>query len=192
MSAHTRKRKKKWLLIMRITDKKSMREGKDIYNVNLIYSRILGLQQSRRIDFKDVLKHELAPIPTSMFRSSGKMRIASGKSSLKNKLKVGLFPPFYSGFRHSDFRWLCYSLVCPLAMQWVSARLCRQFLQLCHTENKPCTYLPCLWQQHQKLNQIRSLWIARYRTPSSQPDRSTPTPESIVFIVTENKTQLIT
>ena len=65
-----------------------MREGKDIYNVNLIYSRILGLKQSREIDFKDVLKHELAPIPTSMFRSSGKMRIASGKSSLKNKLKV--------------------------------------------------------------------------------------------------------
>ena len=69
--------------------KKSINIGdKHVYDVNLIYSRVLGIQQSREIDFKDVLKHELAPIPTSMFKDTGEMRIATGKSSLKNKLKV--------------------------------------------------------------------------------------------------------
>ena len=69
--------------------KKSIRVGgKDVYDLNLIYSRVLGLQLSREIDLTDVLKYELAPLPTSMFKESGEMRIATGKSSLKNKLKV--------------------------------------------------------------------------------------------------------
>ena len=69
--------------------KKSIRiGGKDVYDLNLIYSRVLGLQLSREIDLMDVLKYELAPLPTSMFKESDEMRIATGKSSLKNKLKV--------------------------------------------------------------------------------------------------------
>ena len=57
--------------------KKYVRVGdKEVYDVNLIYSRVLGLQQTRNIDLAYVLKHELAPMPTSMFKDSGEMRIA--------------------------------------------------------------------------------------------------------------------
>jgi len=62
--------------------------GKDVYDVNLIYSRVLGLQQSRDIDLADILRHELSPLPTSLFKETGELRIATGKSSLKQKLKV--------------------------------------------------------------------------------------------------------
>ena len=71
--------------------KKSVQVGeKDVYDVNLIYSQVLGLQQTRSINLTDVLKHELAPIPTSMFKDDGEMRIASTKSDLKKKLQVGI------------------------------------------------------------------------------------------------------
>lgn len=69
--------------------KKSVRVGdKDVFDVNLIYSRVLGLQQTRSINLSDVLKHELAPVPTSMFKDDGEMRIATTKSDLKKKLQV--------------------------------------------------------------------------------------------------------
>lgn len=69
--------------------KKSVKvRGKGVFVVNLIYSRVLGLQQSRDIDLSDVLKHELSPIPTAIFKENGEMRNATGKSSLKKKLNV--------------------------------------------------------------------------------------------------------
>ena len=43
-----------------------------VYDTNVIYSRIIGLQASgREVDIDDVLKYELAPIPMAMFDSSG-------------------------------------------------------------------------------------------------------------------------
>jgi len=55
-----------------------MRVGdKDVYDVHLIYSQVLGLQQSRKIDFAEVLA-----LPTSMFKDDGEMRIATTKSDL--------------------------------------------------------------------------------------------------------------
>ena len=55
-------------IITIVTSKKSLKVGdKYVYDINLIYSRVLGLQQSRNIDLAEVLKHELAPFPTSMF-----------------------------------------------------------------------------------------------------------------------------
>ena len=38
------------------------------------------------IDFAEVLKHELAPLCTSMFKDDGEMRIATTKSDLKRQL----------------------------------------------------------------------------------------------------------
>ena len=58
--------------------KKSMTVGgKDVYDVNLIYTRVLGLQQSRDIDLADILKHELSPLPTSIFKETDEMRMAT-------------------------------------------------------------------------------------------------------------------
>jgi len=78
----------KKVVTMAVTKKSIKVGGKDVYDVNLIYSRVLGLQQTRDIDLPTVLKHELAPMPTSMFKENGTMRIASAKSTLKKKLQV--------------------------------------------------------------------------------------------------------
>ena len=64
---------------------------KDIYDVNIIYSRVLGPQRTRSINLSDVLKHEISPIPPSMFKDNGEMRIATNKSELK-KLQVEVSP----------------------------------------------------------------------------------------------------
>ena len=60
-----------------------------VYDTNVIYPRIIGLQASgREVDIDDVLKYELAPIPMAMFDSSGDMRVAKTKSTLKRQLQV--------------------------------------------------------------------------------------------------------
>ncbi|KAG7177523.1 hypothetical protein Hamer_G008156 [Homarus americanus] len=76
-------------VIARIVTKKFMRiADKDVYDNNLIYSRVLGLQHARDIGLTTVLKYELAPLPTSMFTESGDMYIATSKMTLKKKLQV--------------------------------------------------------------------------------------------------------
>lgn len=59
----------------------------DVYDPNLIYSRVLGLQHVRDVNLKDVMKFELAATP-SMFEENGDMRITKTKSILKKKLQV--------------------------------------------------------------------------------------------------------
>ena len=60
-----------------------------VFDTNLTYSRVIGLQaRERDIDIKDVLGHELAPVPTSMFDDTGDMRIAKSKYTLKKILQV--------------------------------------------------------------------------------------------------------
>ena len=60
-----------------------------VFDTNLIYSKVIGLQGSGRdIDITDVLGHELAPVPTSMFDDTADMRIAKPKSTLKKIFQV--------------------------------------------------------------------------------------------------------
>ena len=70
--------------------KKHIKIGnKKVYDTTVIYSRVIGLQASSRdIDIKNVLSHELAPVPTSMFHDSGEMRLCKSKSDLKNRLAI--------------------------------------------------------------------------------------------------------
>ena len=70
--------------------KKHVKVGQvKVFDTNVIYSRVLGLQASgREIDIRDVLSHELAPIPTALFDDHGEMRIAKAKASLKKQLQV--------------------------------------------------------------------------------------------------------
>ena len=59
-----------------------------VYDTNLIYSCITGLKAcGRDMNPSEVLKYELAPIPTSMFTNNGDMRDKYVNSE-KNKLKV--------------------------------------------------------------------------------------------------------
>ena len=65
--------------------KKSIKVGAvKVYNTNLIYSRVIGLQASDRpVDIADLLAHELARVPSPLFTDSGELRTASAKSVLK-------------------------------------------------------------------------------------------------------------
>ena len=54
-----------------------------------VYDAIIGLKASGRdLNLNNVLKYELAPIPTSMFPNNGEMRLATSKSTLKDTFKV--------------------------------------------------------------------------------------------------------
>ena len=58
---------------MAITRKGISIGSKVLYDTQLIFSRVIGLQaSSREVDFKDVLSYELAPIPTALFDDTGK------------------------------------------------------------------------------------------------------------------------
>ena len=79
------------MVVTMAVKRKSVKVGNNnVYDMSLIYSRVLGLQQCRDIDIKTVLVHELSPVPTSMFDDEAKMRIATMKSTLKKKLQVTL------------------------------------------------------------------------------------------------------
>ena len=59
-----------------------------VFDTNLIYSMVIGLQASSRdVDILRLFSHELAPVPTSMFADSGDMRICTAKSALKKLLQ---------------------------------------------------------------------------------------------------------
>ena len=60
-----------------------------MYNTELIYSRVIGLQASSRdVSINEVMSCELSPVPTALFSDSGEMRIAKSKLALKNLTKV--------------------------------------------------------------------------------------------------------
>ena len=44
------------------------------FNRELIYSHVMWLPSIGRINFEDVLKYELSPLPLSLFDSFGEMR----------------------------------------------------------------------------------------------------------------------
>ncbi|KAL8568389.1 hypothetical protein ACOMHN_066414 [Nucella lapillus] len=70
--------------------RKGVKVGPELmYDTELIFSRVIGLQaSSRNVDFQDVLSYELAPIPTALFDDSGEMRICKSKADLKMKTRV--------------------------------------------------------------------------------------------------------
>ena len=49
------------------------------------------MASGREVCIKDILKYELAPVPTAMFTYTGGMRVAEGKSSLKTQLQIEIF-----------------------------------------------------------------------------------------------------
>ena len=58
-------------------------------NSGLIFVRVTALVSIRAINLNDVLKYELAAVPTSIFDGkSGELRISKSKSILKRRLQV--------------------------------------------------------------------------------------------------------
>ena len=68
--------------------KKSIKiEATPVYDTELLFSRIIGLQQSRELGTRDILAYELSAIPSALFDEYGNMR-SSSKAILKNKLHI--------------------------------------------------------------------------------------------------------
>ena len=68
--------------------KKSIKlDGKPVYNTELIYTRVIYIQQYRDIDITDVISYELSPVPASLFDESGAMH-AQSKAFLKTKFQL--------------------------------------------------------------------------------------------------------
>ena len=76
------------VITMSVTKRQIKVDKMSVYDTELIYSRVIGLQSSRDISMKDVLEYELSPVPTSLFEDSGEMRTPKAKSTLKRKLQV--------------------------------------------------------------------------------------------------------
>ena len=70
--------------------KKSIKVGDSkVYNTNLIYSRVIGLQTSSRdVNIEEVMSCELSPVPTALFNDTGERRISKSNTVLKNRTKV--------------------------------------------------------------------------------------------------------
>ena len=66
-----------------------------VYDTETIYARAMVLQSSQKpLDTQNLVKHELAPMPMSMFDESGHMRDAKTKAKLKTKLMLEVPPKF--------------------------------------------------------------------------------------------------
>lgn len=61
----------------------------DVYDTNLIYLRLLGLQQACELDLKDVMVYECSPVPTSLFEESGNLcsGLYSGLPTVQSRTK---------------------------------------------------------------------------------------------------------
>ena len=94
--------------------KKSLKMGDSkVYNTELIYSRVIGLQASSRdISISEVISCELSPVPTALFNDSGEMRISKSKSDLKNLTKVDV------SARHVTQEETCTVIDC-CALLWI-------------------------------------------------------------------------
>jgi len=69
------------------TKKNITLDEKLVYDTELIYTRVMCLQQSRDIDFKDVISYKLSSVPATLFDENGAMR-AQSKAILKRKMQV--------------------------------------------------------------------------------------------------------
>ena len=78
---------------MAITKKHIKVESAKVYDTNLSYSCIIGLQASGwDMNLSEVLKYGLAPIPTSMCTNIGEMRLTTRKTSSKLKSQEDMHP----------------------------------------------------------------------------------------------------
>ena len=57
-------------------------------DIEVVFSRTLGIIGSEEFDLHDLFSHELAPIPTSLFLDDGSMISASSKQKLNHYLKL--------------------------------------------------------------------------------------------------------
>ena len=60
----------------------------EVYNTEIIFSRVMHLLSAGHIQIDDLFKYELSPVPTALFKDTGDGRYTTTKAVLKNALKV--------------------------------------------------------------------------------------------------------
>ena len=60
----------------------------EVYNTEIIFSRVMYLLSAGHIQMEVLFKYELAPIPTALFKDTGEGRHPTSKAVLKNALKI--------------------------------------------------------------------------------------------------------
>ena len=78
---------KKKVTTLAVNNKSIKIDETAVYDTALIYTRVLGLQQSRNLDIKDVLTYEISAFPQALFDENSDMR-TQPKAKLKSKLQV--------------------------------------------------------------------------------------------------------
>ena len=112
------------VIIMAMTKKHIKADETPVYDTELIYTRVMCLQQSRDINVEELLSYELSAVPPSMFDENGEMRITTTKSTMKRKLQVEHSSRHGSSPQCTISRRLCTSLGCSMASEWHSAIFC--------------------------------------------------------------------
>ena len=74
------------LKVLSILQKSVRVNDEEIIDTFLIYSRVIAMQ----LIVENVFKHELAPIPTSIFNNDGDLRPAKSKADMKRTLESKL------------------------------------------------------------------------------------------------------
>ena len=74
--------------VITMDNKKAKAQLVEVYNTELIYSRVMCLLKVDQISLDDLFNSELAPVLISLFTDTGEAKYPKGKSTLKKKLKV--------------------------------------------------------------------------------------------------------
>ena len=74
--------------VITMENKKTKAKVVEVYNTELIHSRVMSLLSVDQISLEDLLNYEIAPVPTSLFTDTSEARYRKDKSTLKKKLKV--------------------------------------------------------------------------------------------------------
>ena len=63
------------------------KKAAEVYNTEIILSRVMYLLSADQIQIKDLFTYELSPVPTALFKDIGEGRSKASKAVLKNALK---------------------------------------------------------------------------------------------------------
>ncbi|KAK3106543.1 hypothetical protein FSP39_022295 [Pinctada imbricata] len=174
--------------------RKSVKVGDcEVYDTQMIYARVMGLLSTRELDLKELLSHELSPIPPSMFDDKGDLRIATSKSALKRKLQI------IQSTRKSGTADVIIIDGCAVlwSIHWPSSGTVQDFVYsfwsyISQKLNTSDVYL--IFDRYRQYSIKDSARISR-KASSGQAHKlclNTPLPaQSVVLSVTENKVQLI-
>ena len=75
---------KKSVITMKELKKNRKKKVTEVYNTEIIFSRVIYILSAGQIEIKDVFSYEFSPVPTDLFNNTGEGRYPNSKANLKN------------------------------------------------------------------------------------------------------------